>query len=508
VTSDAWPDPAAFAANAAGQLAPGQREMLLGNRVRPPYPALAILSAVAVGGAGLWWRFGFAAGITVILIGTNIGLAAMSMNLDRRRRRRRLRRDLADATIAGGVGEVVAAAGGTVDIRGGVGPIELGLAAPAPPPPGWFSVYWLEHPEAQRWNADRVLLSASPIVQPSEPTDEGVDPVVIAEVRARLRQVLRRTEWELAANRAGALSPPQRDQLRRQARGRVWARLGGIAVGILVAALFLTSALIGLRRSSRDDVIAGAIGAVVGLVAAGLTARGLVRLPGAVFAVGHPPELHRASGTVTIKETDWENNVWSVAVAGGPTFSVAGDVARCFRTPLRYTVYFVQRGRDAILLAAEPAAGSAEPVRAWPHPDQVAANADGRLTPAQGRLIIGQPIGWKSLYLLLPVVLVVAGTAVGDATGLAWTLAIAVVIVAAWAVWLVWRIVTRARRAAIVREPKILTSPGEIDWYEARTADWRLPLPDGPLPEPGPYLLYWIKAPRPTLLSAEPLTSG
>jgi hypothetical protein len=508
VTSDAWPDPVAFAANAAGQLAPGQREMLIGPRVRPPYPALSILAAVAVGGAALWWRFGFPVGITVLLIGTNVGLAVMSMNLDRRRRRRRLRRNLTHATIAGGVGEIVAPA----DIRSGVGPIELGLGSPAPPPPGWFYVYWLEHPQAQRWNADRVLLSARPIPEPSVVAG-GSNPVVAAEVRARLRQVLRRTEWEIRSNRAGVLSPPQRDQLRRQARGSVWARLAGITVGILVAGLFLASAFIGLRRSTRDDVIAGAIAAVIGLVAFGLTARGLVRLPSLVSAIGHPPALLRASGPVTVKQTDWENNVWSVAVDGGPTFSVGSDVARAFQTPLEYVVYFVRRD---FLLAAEPLAfDSSEPPRAWPDPDLGAANALGQLTPAQGRLIMGKPITWRSAFILWPVLVVVGGTAVpyisrsgvvDDGTELVWTVTIACMVVAAWAAWLVWRLVTRARLAALIRRPEILSSVGEIDWYEARTPDWRLPLPSGPLPEPGPYVLYWINAPGPTLLSAVPTT--
>src|SRR5262249_32946589 len=78
------PDDEAFEANAAGHLPPGQRRTLLGDPVPPPYPALAILTVVAVGGAALWWRSGFEVGITVVLIGANVGLAAMSMNLDRR----------------------------------------------------------------------------------------------------------------------------------------------------------------------------------------------------------------------------------------------------------------------------------------------------------------------------------------------------------------------------------------------------------------------------------------
>ncbi len=316
--------------------------MVLGDRVRLPYPGLTILAAVAVGGAALWWRFGFPAGITVILIGTNVGLAVMGMNFDRRRRRRALRRDLAHPTIGGGVGEIVG-----VDIRSGVRPIELGLATASPPPPGWFQLYWLER-------AEPVLLSARPIPAPAD-ADDGVDPVVAAEVRARLRTVLRRTEAELQSNRAGELSAPQLDELRRRARGRVWARLGWIAAGIPVAALFLTAAVIGLRRDTRDDLIGGLIGAVIGLLAAGLTARAIVRLPGAVTAIGRPPALLRASGPVTVKLADWENGVWTVAIVDGPTFSVAADVARAFQTPLEYTAYFVRRGRDAELLAAEPA---------------------------------------------------------------------------------------------------------------------------------------------------------
>jgi hypothetical protein len=191
----------------------------------------------------------------------------------------------------------------------------------------------------------------------------GAGSVVVAAVRDRLRLALRRTEWELRANRAGELSPPQWDQLRRQARGRVWARLAGITVGTLVAGLFLVATIL------ADSLVGGVISAVPGLVAAGLTVRGLVRLPRAVFAVGHPPALLHASGTVTVKQTDGENDVWSVAVDGGPTFSVASVVARAFRTPLIYAVYFVQRSRDdAVLLAAEPMASSPEPARSWPPP--------------------------------------------------------------------------------------------------------------------------------------------
>jgi len=45
-------------------------------------------------------------GIAVALIVANIGLVAMSMNLDQRRRRKRLRADLSRPLIRGGIGQV------------------------------------------------------------------------------------------------------------------------------------------------------------------------------------------------------------------------------------------------------------------------------------------------------------------------------------------------------------------------------------------------------------------
>jgi hypothetical protein len=361
--ADPWPEPDAFEANAAGHVTPGQHRMLLGGPTPPPYAALAVLAVTAVSGAVLWWRSGFGPGITVILIGANIGLAVLSMNLDRRRRRRRLRSDLGRPAIGGGIGEVAVAAG-RVDIRSGTGPIELGLAAPAAPVPGWYRMHWLEHPGAPRWSAGRVLLSAHPIAAPDGARtgpdtgpDAGPDPLVLAEIAARLRDVLRRAEWELGFNRTGELSPPQRDELRRAARARLLARSAGAGAGTLVAALLLVTAVLAWRRGPSDDrsaLVGGLISAGLGLVVGWFTVRAAVRLPEAAAAVGGPPPLARASGPVTATVADAENDTWTLTLDGGITFHVTADVARAFGTPLRYTVYYVSRGRERVLLAAEP----------------------------------------------------------------------------------------------------------------------------------------------------------
>jgi hypothetical protein len=537
LAEDMWPDSAGFEANADGRLTLGQRQMLLGGSTSPPYLALAIVAIVAVGGAALWWRFGFEVGITVVLIGSNIGLVAMGVSLEPRSRRRRLRSDLGHPRIGGGIGEVAAAAG-QVDIRCGTGLIGLGPAAPNPPAAGWYQMYWLEHPSAGRWNAGRVLLSARRIPQPlasggdRDHVGGGFDARVVAEVRAWLREVLRRTEWEFGFNRRAELSPPQRYDLHRRARGRLGARLAGVGVGTATALLFLVAALAAWLRSPSDDqdaMIGGFIGAALGLVAAGLTVRAALQLPAAVAAVSSLPPLLWASGPVRATLTDGENNVWTVAVDGGPTFSVTADVARAFRTQMLYTVYYVLRARECVLLAAEPSPGeydgAFDAARGWPRPDWVTANAAGRLTPAQQSQIVGEPIRrQRSTYMLVTpalVVLVAAAVpyishhyqpqrmAIGDGTELIVTMSVAAAALTAWAVLMVWRIAARHRRSAVVREPAIVTSTGEVVWaggkYQIRGSPVRLRLPPGDvLPEPGPYRFYWLPRPKPTLLSAEP----
>jgi hypothetical protein len=539
---DPWPEPGAFEANAGGHLTYGQRRMLLGGPTPPPYASLSIIGVAAMAGAVLWWRFGLGAGITVILVGSNIGLAVMGMNLDRRRRRRRLRSDLDHPRIDRGIGEV-AAAGAGVDIRSGPGRIDLGLDAPAAPPPGWYEMHWLAHPGAQRWDAGRVLLSARPVRQPPPPGGDReypgsrAGPVVAAEVRARLRQVLGRTEWELGFNRYGQLSPPQRHELHRRARRRAWARSVGAVVGTLVAVLMFVSAILAWRRPPAEDPdarAAGFISAGMGLIALWITVRVVLGLPAAVAAVRRPPPLGWASGPVVATLVDSENDTWTVAVEGGPPLQVTADVARAFRTPVRYTVYYALLGRDHVLLAAEPdpADGDGAEVgaaRGWPRPDWVAANAAGRLTQAQQGQVVGGRVGLRSTYLLLtPVLIVVVGTAVpyivhrfrprrivvDDGTELAVTLSVAAVVVAAWAASMLWYASTRRRRAAAVRAPRIVVSTGEIVWAGGRyrisgtPVPLRLPAGHDTTPEPGPYRFYWLPVPRPTLLSAEPRHPG
>ncbi|HKD96940.1 MAG TPA: hypothetical protein VKB69_04985 [Micromonosporaceae bacterium] len=533
--ADPWPEPAAFEANADGHLTPGQRQMLLGGPVLPPYVSLGIVTAAICAGAVLWWRFGFGIGITVILVGSNIGLAAMGTNFQQRRHGRRMRSALDHPAIGRGIGEV-AVTGSRVDIRSGVRPIDLGPAAPGAPPAGWYQMYWLEHRGAQRWNADRILLSARPVPRPPAPVDDrtdpghDLDPLVASEVSTRLRQVLPRTGWELRFNRAGALSPPQLAELRQRARRRVWARLVGVTVGSLIGGLMLLAALIAWRRTpsgDESDTAGGIFSLCVGLVVLWFTVRTVIRLPEAMAWVNHPPPLARASGPVTVKLEDSENNTWTVAMEDGPTFTVTADVARAFGTPVPYTAYYVVLAGDHILLAAEPGLGGDEgagAVHGWPRPDWVTANAAGRLTPAQQGQIVGEPIRWKSTFMVVFVALVVVASAavpyishhfqpkrivVGDGTELIVIVSIAATVVAGWAGFMLWRVTGRRRRSAVVLVPEITASTGEIVWsggtYRVSGTPVPLRLPSGVvLPEPGPYRFYWLRAPGPTLLSAEP----
>jgi hypothetical protein len=109
-----------------------------------------------------------------------------------------------------------------------------------------------------------------------DPWPGGPDFEAYGEVRTRLREALLRNEWELGFNRAGKLSPPQCDQLRRRARGRVWLRLAGVFAGAVAALLALTSAAITLQDRAADplnNLVAGIVGGALGLVVVWLTVR-------------------------------------------------------------------------------------------------------------------------------------------------------------------------------------------------------------------------------------------
>src|SRR5262249_20876866 len=124
--------------------------------------------------------------------------------------------------------------------------------------------------------------------------------------------------------------------------------------------LFLAAAVLTWSRSPSQDsgrTVGGTIGTVLGLLAVWFTVRAARRLPEAIAAVGHAPALARGSGRASVTLEDSENDAWKVALTGGPAFAVSGKVARAFRTSVPYTVYYVLRKRENVLLAAEPAAG-------------------------------------------------------------------------------------------------------------------------------------------------------
>lgn len=94
--------------------------MLLGDPTRPPYVGTAIFVAVVMAGAVLWWRFGYGPGLAAIVVGANIGLVVLGMNLEDRGNRRRMWWALTHPVIGGGLGEVIVA-DGHPDIRSGPG---------------------------------------------------------------------------------------------------------------------------------------------------------------------------------------------------------------------------------------------------------------------------------------------------------------------------------------------------------------------------------------------------
>lgn len=334
------------AANAAGRLAPGQREMLLGGPIRPPVagPVLIGLGLVTGGMLALAGRVGPGVGTFLVVMG--LGLAVMGMNLDTRRRRRRLRSDLAAAQIGSGPGEVVGDGQDSVEIRTGLDLIDLGLGAPAPPEPGVYHLYWLEHPHAQRWNSTRVLLSARPTPASRQGHTAASGPVLLLALGI--------TEADLRDNRAGVLSPPQRRMLARSLRRRILACVLAILLGAGCVAGSVVE-LSGLRPSSPSEDTIGALlpaigGSLVLLVVGFLVPR--LRRTAATLRL--PAPVAHASGPVTLRRVSLESDDqldWHLAL-DQLTFPVATIVARAFFEPVRYTLYYLPAGPT--LLSAEP----------------------------------------------------------------------------------------------------------------------------------------------------------
>ncbi|MCR3725247.1 hypothetical protein FHS35_002095 [Streptomyces umbrinus] len=192
----------------------------------------------------------------------------------------------------------------------------------------------------------------------------------------------------------------------------------------------------------------------------------------------------------------------------------------------------------------------------WADADLVAANAEGRVTPAQRAMIIGNsPPVWWPLLIVAGWVLVIAGCVLGvlaanamdhiDGPGfLGSVFALAFVVICVLllpAMVMVMGGVLVAeggkrcekrrehrehrrwhrRRAAALAAPRIGGALGRIvqvaeqadERREARVGEQPVPVAEGapPLPPPGPYRLCWLESIRrgagPLLLSAEPVDS-
>lgn len=201
------------------------------ERIRPPYASLAVIAATLPAGAvAWWWSMEAGMGVAVALIVANFGLAAMGMNLDRRRRRRRLREDLSKPLIRNGIGQVVSEPDGEALVRAGGGETMQPGPGLTPPPPGWYRLYWLEHPRAQAWHADRVLLSAR-LIETIEP-ERGHTPPAAALLAAGLERALGFDSGDLEHNRAGTLSAPQWLAVRRGLRGGMVGAAAGFLAGL------------------------------------------------------------------------------------------------------------------------------------------------------------------------------------------------------------------------------------------------------------------------------------
>ncbi|MFG1943245.1 hypothetical protein [Nonomuraea sp. NPDC048826] len=166
-----WQDPAALEANAAGEVTPAQRALIIGPRVRPPYVAwIFLVFLVATEGFFGWLgaRDDFlgdgrgllgalaAMGLIMIVWGWQAVAVVLIHGVPRwreRRRRRRMITALGTGRVAHGVGRV----------RDGAAQVGQDVI-PAPPgapalPPGDYRFFWLESPAAGRGP----LLSARPL---------------------------------------------------------------------------------------------------------------------------------------------------------------------------------------------------------------------------------------------------------------------------------------------------------------------------------------------------------
>lgn len=513
-----WDDADAVRANQAGTLAPGQAERLLGVRVPPPVvgPMLVAAGTVAAAVLASVRQFGWA--VTVFLVLLSFGGAAMGVNLDRRRQRRRLRSDLAAPVIGNGPGEVVTDPQGGVEIRSGTARLALGPAAPDPPAPGRYHVYWLEHPSARRWDRDRVLLSATPLPSETPPPPD-------ADVSRRLLALaLGGNDWELTFNRAGRLSPPQLWRL----TGALRRSVRRCVIGMLAAAGLMVLGSYELTHPQPDDTpattrgIAGLTFGVGVLVAVIATAVLLRRRRRRVLCAG---TIDQVTGRVTVRRValNGENDLdWRVTL-GDLRFDLTTAAARGFFAPGAYTLYHVHDESSPTLLAAEPAPHRPlGPPQPWPRADWAEANASGGLPTDQRALLLGTApssglrflAGLESVLvgaLLVNYLLAPPGPA---AHQIAAAFGLPATILVVWLTVHARRSVAYRRHAHQVARSQVDTAPGEISWeagrYHATAGALRLrPLwPDYPPPTPGSYQLHWLAGARPMLLSATPTRVG
>jgi len=343
---------------------------------------------------------------------TAYGVSLIAQNLGRRRKARILLADLDGHRVGSGLGEIITRPDGGPEVRVEQTRIPVPDKAPPLPARGRYRLYWLE-----RSNGERLLLSAD-ADDPgctADAADRGLPPGFSADEAARLRRAILKafqlTQADLADNRAGRVSP-------RQRRGWVQGTVSAFVVWVVVGGLSGSCVVGNLLKLTAPDPDPGAGPAVV---VRGMALVVLVLLLGSLGMLVRWVARHRSdppvlslTGPVTL--TAHEDS-WSLSVPGNElTFSVSRPVGEAFRAPGTYTLYYV----DDDLLAAEPVPADESWERSdrplfLDDPDLVAANAAGRVTAGQRRLLLGQPVPVPWAHLVGGLALYVLVTALGPA---------------------------------------------------------------------------------------------
>ncbi|MGW3283075.1 hypothetical protein ACWDR3_00345 [Streptomyces sp. NPDC001002] len=285
----------------------------------------------------------------------------MPAGIPRQRGRRRRTAALTACRTAGAVGEVVALPDGTREARIGAGRLAVPEGAPELPPPGTYRLYWLESAEADP--DPGVLLSARPLDRHEAEAAPDFSATGAGAAGSRpLLEAMGLTQWDLAANRAGRLTPRQRRPLLREfcLRAVGWGLNAAVVLGFFL--WINVTRIVDLVDSGPDGswfpditvlLIVFGVSAYLGTMLMMLMWL-LVResRTGALWQVLRTPAPVRcAVDAVTVHGAGTR---WQLSAAA-MTFEVTESVARAFAEPGRYELHHLPDPR--MLLSAERADG-------------------------------------------------------------------------------------------------------------------------------------------------------